>query len=120
VRSTRGAARWRLKGRVIEAMGARAFEQLADRGGFAHNATLLGVYDFSGGPQRFRALIEQWLAAARDGDLLMCHVANGIVPGDEIAKARVDEFEVFAQDGFDRLVADAGTEVLPMSRIVNA
>lgn len=119
LRSTRGASRWRVKGRVIEAMGSAALARLARRHGFAQNATLLGVYDFRGGPERFRALVRAWLHAARDRDLLMCHVAAGIVPGDEIAQARMDEFEVFLQDGFDELVREAGVSPAPMSRIVN-
>ena len=119
LRSTKGAARWRFKGRVIEAMGANALERLAQSHGFAQNRTLLGVYDFRGGPQRFRALLQAWLAGAQDRDLLMCHVATGNVPGDEIAAARVDEFEVFSQGSFDRLVADAGVTLVTMSSIVN-
>ncbi|HUR89744.1 MAG TPA: ChbG/HpnK family deacetylase [Ramlibacter sp.] len=118
LRSTNGAARWRLKGRVIEAMGARALARLAQEHGFAQNRTLLGVYDFAGGAPRFRSLLQMWLARAEDGDLLMCHVATGDVPGDEIAAARVDEFEVFSQDGFDGLVADAGVTVAPMTSIL--
>jgi len=117
LRSTKGASRWRFKGRVIEAMGANTLEQLARTHGFAQNNTLLGVYDFRGGPQRFRALLQQWLASAQDRDLLMCHVATGIVPGDEIAAARVDEFEVLSQSGFDRLVADAGVALAAMSKM---
>lgn len=120
LRSTRGAARWRFKGRVIEAMGARALDRLAREHHIAHNRTLLGVYDFAGGPQRFGTLLQAWLAAAHDGDLLMCHVANAVVPGDEIAQARVDEFEVFSQSGFDALVEGAGVTLAPMGRIVSA
>jgi hypothetical protein len=37
----------------------------------------------------------------------MCHIATGIVPGDEIAQARVDEFAVFGDDGFDEMVREA-------------
>jgi predicted glycoside hydrolase/deacetylase ChbG (UPF0249 family) len=117
LRSTHGAGRWRFKGRVIEAMGARPLERLAHAQGFAHNRSLLGVYDFRGGPERFRGLLAQWLADARDGDLLMCHVATGIVPGDEIAQPRVHEYEVFAADAFDALVRDAGVQLAPMSAI---
>ena len=120
LRTTRGAARGRLKGWVIEAMGARALERLAGRHGFAHNRSLLGVYDFSGGETRFRQLLRDWLAAAQDRDLLMAHVAAGPVPGDAIAAARVDEFAVFSQDGFDALVQDAGVTIARMTTIVNA
>lgn len=108
LRSTRGAARWRLKGRIIEAMGAAALARLARAFGFAQNRTLLGVYDFAGGPERFRGLLAQWLAAARDGDLLMCHVASAIVPGDEIAQARLDEYSILAGEGFGRMLRDCG------------
>jgi predicted glycoside hydrolase/deacetylase ChbG (UPF0249 family) len=118
LRSTKGAGRWRFKGRVIEAMGAHALARLSRAHGFAQNASLLGVYDFRGGPSRFGGLLAQWLGDARDGDLLMCHVATGIVPGDEIAQARVDEYGVFAQDGFDGLVRDAGVAVSRMSAIL--
>lgn len=118
LRSTKGAARWRLKGRMIEAMGSHALARLARKHGFAQNASLLGVYDFRGGPQRFRRLLREWLSSARDGDLLMCHVATGIVPGDEIAQARVDEYSVFAEDAFDAMTADAGVTLAPMSRIL--
>lgn len=118
LRSTRGAARWRFKGRVIEAMGTRALDRAARAHGFAQNASLLGVYDFRGGPDRFRQLLAQWLQDARDGDLLMCHVATGIVPGDEIAQPRMDEYSVLAGDGFDAMVREAGVTVAPLSRII--
>lgn len=120
LRRTRGAGRWRFKGRVIEAMGNRPLERLAQEHGFPQNRSLLGVYDFHGGAARFRTLLAQWLHDARDGDLLMCHVATGIVPGDEIAQARVDEYAIFAEDGFDELVRDAGVEPVRMSSVVDA
>lgn len=120
LRRTRGAARWRFKGRVIEAMGNPALERLACARGFAQNTSLLGVYDFRGGPQRFRRLLDRWLHDARDGDLLMCHVATGILPGDEIARPRVDEYGVLSEDGFDALAREAGVTIMPMSRIVAA
>ena len=120
LRSTKGASRWRFKGRVIEAMGAGPLARLASARGFRQNGTLLGVYDFGGGPQRFHTLLRQWLTAGADGDLLMGHVATGNVPGDEIAAARVDEYQVFMHDDFDRLVKDAGAKLAPMSHILNA
>jgi predicted glycoside hydrolase/deacetylase ChbG (UPF0249 family) len=120
VRSIRGAARWRFKGMVIEAMGA-----LARVGGGRHvalpeNRSLLGVYDFRGGAERYRRLLSDWMRHARDGDLLMAHVATGIVPGDEIAAPRVVEWEVFSQDSFDDLVGAAGVRIETMSRILEA
>jgi predicted glycoside hydrolase/deacetylase ChbG (UPF0249 family) len=120
LRCTRGASRWRFKGHVIEAMGSHALERIARAHGFALNTSLLGVYDFRGGPDRFRHLLGQWLHDARDGDLLMCHVATGIVPGDEIARPRVDEYGVLAGDGFDAMVREAGVTVEPLTRILSS
>lgn len=117
LRNTQGASRWRFKGRVIEAMGSQALGRLSRENGFAQNASLLGVYDFRGGPARFRALLREWLAQARDGDLLMCHIATGIVPGDEIAQARVDEYAVFADDGFDDLLRKAGVRAARLGEL---
>lgn len=118
LRSTRGAGRWRFKGRVIEAMGAPGLERLSRERGFRHNGTLLGVYDFRGDAERYGALLAKWLRGAQDGDLLMAHVATGDVPGDEIAAARVVEWEVFSQDGFDSMLRDAGVSVSRMSSIL--
>jgi hypothetical protein len=36
----------------------------------------------------------------------MCHVASAIVPGDEIAQARLDEYSVLAGDAFGRMLRD--------------
>lgn len=118
LRSTRGAGRWRFKGRVIEAMGASALEELSERNGFRQNRSLLGVYDFQGGADRYRALLGQWLRDAHEGDLLMAHVATGMVPGDEIAGSRVVEWEVFSQNGFDAMLRNAGVSVARMSSIL--
>jgi hypothetical protein len=103
---------------VIEAMGSHALERIARAHGFALNTSLLGVYDFRGGPDRFRRLLGQWLHDARDGDLLMCHVATGIVPGDEIARPRVDEYGVLAGDKFGAMVSEAGVTIEPLSRVL--
>lgn len=115
LRRTQGAGRWALKGHVIEAMGSRALARESAQRGFAQNATLLGAYDFRGGAERFRRLLRQWLSSAHEGDLLMCHVATGIVPGDEIAQARVDEYGVFASDWFDELLREHAVAPARMS-----
>ncbi|MEJ6023288.1 ChbG/HpnK family deacetylase [Ramlibacter sp. PS4R-6] len=120
LRSIRGAARWRFKGMVIETMGALAWVTSGRRTRLPQNRSLLGVYDFRGGADRYRRLLADWMAHARDGDLLMAHVATGIVPGDEIAQPRVVEWEVFSQDGFDEVLRGAGVTVVRMSEIVAA
>jgi predicted glycoside hydrolase/deacetylase ChbG (UPF0249 family) len=119
LRCTVGAARGGFKGRVIEAMGGRALRAIARERGFAQNRELLGIYPLHGNAQRYTALMQGWLREADDGDLLVCHVANAAVPGDGIAGARVTEWEVFAQDDFGRMLANAGVTLAPMSTIVN-
>jgi hypothetical protein len=64
---------------------------------------LSGIYDFTGGRARYATLMAQWLTLA-DGDLVMCHPAQGMEAGDEIGAARVWEFEFLASDAFDELL----------------
>ncbi len=107
----------RIKSAVIDALGANALRHLAQRHGLPQNRRLLGVYDFRGGAPRYRQLLAGWLAAATDGDVLMCHPARAPVPGDPIAAARVAEFTVLASDAFDTLRRSAG---LHLARLVPA
>jgi predicted glycoside hydrolase/deacetylase ChbG (UPF0249 family) len=117
LRSTR-ASGWGLKARVIHLLGSQSLIQEADRIGLRHNRTLLGVYDFNGGPKRYERLLQGWLRSARHGDLLMCHPGLGYVPGDEIAQARVNEFEVLSGKLFDWLVRSSHVRLRAMSLIV--
>lgn len=107
-----------MKSAVIEALGAGALEAAARRAGLAQNQALLGVYDFNGGATHYRRLMRAWLRAARDGDLLMCHPADGCPPDDALAAAREAEFKVLSNDGFVRWLNDAGVELRPMSGIL--
>ncbi len=108
-----------LKPRIIEALGAHALERRARAAGFAQNAHLLGVYDFSGDIARYRALIDAWLAAAVDGDVLMCHPSLADGAGDDaLIRARTQEFAVLADPAFSGRLARAGIVTAPISRIV--
>lgn len=80
------------KGRVIEALGSRGLAREAHLLGFDVTQRLLGVHDFRADTQAYRALLDGWLAAAREGDLLMCHPATRA--DDAIAAARRVEYEV--------------------------
>ena len=64
---------------LIETLGGTGLARLAHAKGYRQNGHLLGVYDFRGGAQRYLALLGTWLAAAADGDLLMCHPAAEVV-----------------------------------------
>jgi chitin disaccharide deacetylase len=108
-----------LKARVIEMLGARAFDSMARRQGFAQNHRLLGVYDFKGGAERYRGLLAAWLASAADADLLMCHPSRHLDERDPIAKARLCEHQVLAGAEFATLMRNAAVMLAPMSRILS-
>lgn len=90
------------KGRLIAALGASRLERLARQAGLPCARTLTGVYDFSGGIQRYATLLSQWLAQAPDGAVLMCHPAQGRGADDGIAAAREREFEVLSGPALSR------------------
>jgi chitin disaccharide deacetylase len=108
-----------IKARVIEMLGARAFDSMARRQGFAQNHRLLGVYDFKGGAERYRGLMAAWLASAADADLLMCHPSRHLDERDPIAKARLCEHQVLAGAELATLMRDAAVMLAPMSRILS-
>lgn len=85
----------RLKAAVIAVLGARRHGRLAQRHGYRLNRALLGVYDFQGGAAGYAGLLHAWLAAAGDGDLIMCHPAVRPVPGDPLGAQRQAEFDVW-------------------------
>lgn len=86
----------RFKAATIELLGGQPFERLARQAGFRTNPHLLGVYGFDGGEARYRALLDRWLGHAAPGDLLMCHPAKGITPGDPLGRQRNAEYAVLA------------------------
>jgi predicted glycoside hydrolase/deacetylase ChbG (UPF0249 family) len=94
----------RFKSRVIAGLGAKALRRLADAAHIACAPVLSGIYDFKGGSTRYAALMAQWLSLA-DGDLVMCHPAQGVEAGDEIGAARAWEFEFLASQAFGDLLS---------------
>ena len=126
VRSTRSAAdtsAWD-KARWIERCGARGLQRLAQARGMSHNGRLLGAYDFRGGPLRYAALLQRWLAAARDGDLLMCHAslpcAEPVAQRDPLRAARRAEFDILRGPGLPEMLDREGILLAPMSRILHS
>lgn len=86
----------RLKAATIELLGGRAFERQAHRAGFRTNGRLLGAYGFTGGEAGYLAQLEHWLGDAEPGDLLMCHPARGLTPGDPLGAQRQAEYAALA------------------------
>jgi chitin disaccharide deacetylase len=102
---------------LIEHLGSAPLADAAHRHGFAQNECFLGVYDFTGHAEGYRARLAHWLAAARDGDLLMCHPGLAAPAADAISAARKVEYAVLASETFPQLLAAAGVTLAPISRI---
>lgn len=105
-----------LKAGLIAALGSRALARLAEREGFAQNRRLHGVYRFEGSAAAHQRRLAVWLAAARDGDALMCHPAATLLPGDPIAPARVIEYQALSSEEFGAALVQHGVRV---SRLPN-
>ncbi len=117
-RAAHADARTDFKSRVIAFLGARALSALARRQGLRQNARLLGVYDFTGSAEQYRERLQRWLHAARDGDLLMCHVGLPTQAPDVLAGARQDEFAVIGAPDFDALLQGAQVRLQTMGQIL--
>ena len=102
---------------VIERLGCNALSARAASGNFHQNRHLLGVYDFQGGVDRYARLLAQWLGAAEEGDLLMCHASLETGARDAILPARRNEYAVLSGDGFENLLAREAISLAPLSRI---
>ena len=106
--STGARADKSLKMQVISRMGAAALATLAKSAGIACAPALSGVYDFSGGAQRYAGLMDHWLRDAPDGAIVMCHPAQRAEAGDVIGAARAWEYACLAGAAFAESLARAG------------
>ncbi len=119
IRSTRRAPRASaFKAASIEWLGARGLSALARKLGMQQNRRLLGVYDFQGGPERYRTLLRTWLGAAGDADLLMCHPGIRVNHSDSLNAARDSEYQVLSSPHFDELLQACDIALWPMSQIL--
>jgi chitin disaccharide deacetylase len=105
------------KALLIETLGCAATARLARAHGFAQNWHLLGVYDFQGTAAQYQLRLSRWLAAARHGDLLMCHASDPTIEADPLLRARLNESQVLASDGFAAILEQAELRVAPLSRM---
>ncbi len=108
----------RFKGLTIEWLGGHGLRAEARRQGFAQNRRLLGVYDFQGGSSRYKALLRQWLAAAGDGDVLMCHPGLPHTGADPLGIARTAEFQVLANACVTDMLREQHVVLQPMRQIL--
>jgi predicted glycoside hydrolase/deacetylase ChbG (UPF0249 family) len=116
-RATRPVAGADAKSRLIHALGGAAWERCLSRRGIAHNAAFLGVYDFRADEAGYRAHLVRWLRDAPDTALLMCHPADGVVPDDAIAEARVVEHRVWSAPTLGALLDEHGVDIVRGSQV---
>ena len=97
-----------LKMKVISRMGAAALAASAKTAGIDCAPALSGVYDFSGGAERYSQLMDRWLRDAPDGAIVMCHPAQRAEAGDVIGAARAWEYACLAGAAFAESLARTG------------
>jgi chitin disaccharide deacetylase len=121
LRNTRAPRGEGFKPGLIAALGSDGLAGLAAGHGFRQNRRMLGVYDFHGDAAAYTARLAHWLDEAGDGDLLMCHPSHAVAaPGDAILAARTVEAAVLGGDDWPALLAHAGVELAPISRLLAA
>lgn len=110
----------RRKPAILGLLGARTFERMAARHGFATNAHLLGVYGFDGSADEYLQRLRGWLREAHDRDLLMTHPARDQADGDPIAPARLRECEVLGGAAFGEALAAEDIVVARLSAVLSS
>lgn len=102
---------------LIEQLGAAELQRQARGAGFKRNMALLGVYDFTPSVLGYAELLQEWLAAADDGDLLMCHPSRSVAEKDDpILLARIAEYDVLGGVAFGALLAESNIRLAPLSQ----
>jgi hypothetical protein len=90
-----------VKRALIMLTGGRLLQRALRQRGIAHNAALLGAYDFR--PGAYRRCMQAWLQEVpHEGALLFCHPGMRDERGvaDPIARARASEADYLASDAF--------------------
>lgn len=93
-----------MKGRLLDRLGNQGFKKRVQAAGFASNKDFAGIYGFSKSADDYGRRMEDWLAKAEDGSVLMCHPANALVEGDAIAAARQEEFRFLSSAAFAEML----------------
>ena len=112
LRISRDFARPTIKSRLIAALGAAALARQARAHDVPCASSLGGIYGFDLNVAAYTARMQEWLAAAPAGAVIMCHPAAGDRdPGereDGIATARCREYAHLASDAFAHSLQAAG------------
>ena len=101
-----------LKRWLIEHAGGRGLARELRRRVIPHNASLLGIYDFTSSD--YRLLMQGWLACVPpEGALLLCHPGgvSSVGTHDPIGAARIRELNYLSSDAFTLDLAAAGVSL---------
>lgn len=115
--STGSAADKSIKTKIIAGMGASGLARLARAAGIACTPALAGIYDFTGGAQRYADLMGSWLQHAPEDGIVMCHPAAQAEAEDDIGAARAWEYAYLCSDAFAQALTRAGVLVSRGARI---
>ncbi|MDD4967183.1 ChbG/HpnK family deacetylase [Halothiobacillus sp.] len=96
-----------IKGWMIAHLGAETLRQLAQRQGLKTNAAFAGVYGFDQSQNGYAHLMGEWLSAAPENTVIMCHPGHfaNVSPDDPIAPARAEELGFLSSPEFDDLLS---------------
>jgi len=109
----------RFKSWVIGHLGMSGLARRAQAAQLQTNRGFYGVYDFSAAHRAFLIMMQQWLAQAQTGALIMTHPARQAVQGDPMAQARVQEYEGLGSEEFAQLLATHGVQLGRASQMLS-
>jgi chitin disaccharide deacetylase len=119
IRISKGAPSWLdLKANIIASLNSSAIKKIAIKSNITPARGLFGIYNFKGNEADFAKLMEQWLQAAPDHTIIMCHPAQGgleaLDADDGIAQARQREFNYLTSDAFLQALDTAQVSLKPL------
>jgi len=88
-----------LKRWIIYLTGTAALQRLLHLHKIPHNQSFAGIYEFSLSGQ-YKRLFPLFLKQSADQGMIMCHPGHLAEAGDNIAKARFEEFQYFTSEQF--------------------
>jgi predicted glycoside hydrolase/deacetylase ChbG (UPF0249 family) len=95
-----------IKGWMIAHLGAETMRQQAQRQGLKTNAAFAGVYGFDQSQNGYAHLMGEWLGAAPENTVIMCHPGHfaNTTTDDPIAPARAEELGFLISPEFGDLL----------------
>jgi len=110
----------RFKAWVVGHLGMANLAGKAEHQHIAHNQGFFGVYDFTSAHRPFMQMMQDWLAGAKSGALVMTHPAAAQLNGDPIGQARVQEYVALGSPEFGALLQDSGVRLERLSQTLSS